>query len=188
MFLGYRGIYNCVLFISFIIPIIGECPSVVDLDGVCVQTGNFSQISSVQNGTVLTHMGFVTERNETGIAVRNVHNGSSQGEAVENVRGILDGTNVYWCDSGEYLAGDVCLNGQWNVTQIQMSAVRVGIEEGQIDTFMTVILIEQISIKEFDFILRFIKHLRKVIGGGVIIVVDFCQYSDFVDDCLDNVP
>lgn len=111
--------------------------SVVDLNGVGVQSGNSSQIGGVQDGSVLSHSWFMGESNETGVAVRNIDDGSSQRKRVENIGGVLDGTDMNGCDAGKHLASDVGLDGKWDVTQVKVATVRMSVEEGEVDSLVT---------------------------------------------------
>lgn len=111
---------------------------VIDLNRVRVQSGNLRQILGVQNGAVFAVARLVRQRDEAGVAVRDVDNGAGQRQRLDDVVGVLNGTDVHRCDAGQHLAGYVRLHGQRNVAQVQVAAVRVRIEEGQIDALVPV--------------------------------------------------
>lgn len=110
---------------------------VVDLNCVRVQAGNLRQILGVQNRAVLAVARLMRQRDETGVAVRDVHDRAGQRQRLDDVVGVLDGTDVHWRDAGQHLAGEVRLHRQRNVAQVQVAAVRVRIEEGQVDAFVS---------------------------------------------------
>lgn len=162
----------------------------IDLDRVRVQAGNPCQIGSVQNRAVLAVVRPMRQRHETGVAVRNVHNRAGQRQRLDDVMRILNGADMHRRNAGQHLAGDVRLHRQRNAAQVQMAAVRFGIEEGQIDTFVAVAkTMRWLSIDRWMNNEQWV-YSRKVIGctGSVgVAVVHLRQNANFVHNGLDHV-
>lgn len=164
---------------------------VIDLNRVRVQSGNLRQILGVQNGAVFAVARLVRQRDEAGVTVRDVDNGAGQRQRLDDVVGVLNGTDVHRCDAGQHLAGYVRLHGQRNVAQVQVAAVRVRIEEGQIDALVPVMArcrIESVVGIIFQIYNIQCEHLRVIIrSGGVVVVVDLRQDANFVDNGFDDI-
>lgn len=77
----------------------------------------------VQNGAVLTDGGLMAKIDETRVAVRDINDRSRQRQSSQNIRSILNGTDVNWSNAGEHLATDIRLNGQRNFTEIEVASV-----------------------------------------------------------------
>lgn len=98
---------------------------------------------------------------EGGVAVRDVHNASGQGKGFQEFLGAAEGSQINGCDAGQHLTGDIGLDGQRDVAQVNVTLVAVRVVEGQIHAFLAL---------ETGVILA---HLR--------------QDSDLVDHRLDHI-
>lgn len=98
---------------------------------------------------------------EGGVAVRDVHYAARQRQCLQELLWTAEGTNIDGCNPGEHLPRYVCLYGQRNVAQIDVTLIGVCIIEGQIDTFLTLEV--------------------------CVVLAHLGQYANFIDHGLDDV-
>lgn len=79
---------------------------------------------------------------ETGVAVGDIYYRSREWQRGKDVGGILNGTQVDWCNASQHLPRHIRLHWQWNLAQIKVASIRFCIKECQIYAFVAVLKAE----------------------------------------------
>lgn len=70
------------------------------------------------------------------VAVGDVHNATGQRQCLQQFLRAAESSQVHGCDASEHLTGDVRLDGQRNVAQVNVTLVAVCVVEGEVDALL----------------------------------------------------